>query len=72
MQVLLEYAELCRNIAQQRECLLRAPAQRVIDIAGVNHPPQQAAMLGSALHRHEQREQTLALGGASIFLQSLA
>ena len=43
------------------------PAQRVIDLAGVDHRLQPAALLGGALHRHQQRQQALAIACAPAY-----
>ena len=61
-----------RNILQKLHRLLRAPAQRMEDFAGINHRLQPAALLSRALNRHQQRQQTLAAFGAGVFLQGLA
>ena len=61
-----------RNVLQELQRLLRAPAQRMKDLAGVDHRLQPGALLGGALHRHQQRQQALAVFRAGIFLQGLA
>ena len=48
------------------------PAQRMKDLAGIDHRLQPGALLGGALDRHQQRQQALAVLRAGIFLQGLA
>ena len=61
-----------RHVLQELQRLLRAPAQRMKDLAGIDHGLQPGAVLGGALHRHQQRQQALAVLRAGIFLQGLA
>ena len=42
------------------------------NLAGVHHALEPGAVRGGALHRHQQREQALAVAGARVFLQRLA
>jgi hypothetical protein len=60
------------HILQELQRLLRAPAQRVKDLARIDHVLQPAAILGGALDRQQQRQQPLPVFRAGIFLQSLA
>ncbi len=60
------------SVPQELQRLLRAPAQRMKDLAGIDHRLQPAALLGGALDRHQQRQQALAVPRAGIFLQGLA
>ena len=54
------------------ERLLRRPAQRVEDLAGVDHRLEPGAALGRPLHRQEQREQALLVRRAGVLAQGLA
>ena len=60
------------NVLQELQRLLRAPAQRMKDLARIDHGLQPGAMLGGALDGHQQRQQALAVPRTGIFLQSLA
>ena len=60
------------SVLEELQRLLRAPAQRVKDLAGIDHRLQPGALLGGALDRHQQRQQALAVLRAGIFLQGLA
>ena len=56
---------------QQARSFLRTPAQRMEDLAAVDHRPQPRAGLGGTPHRHQQRQQPVAVGCAGIFAQCL-
>ena len=60
------------NVLQELQRLLRAPAQRVKDLARVDHGLQPRTSGGGALDRHQQRQQALAVPCSGIFLQGLA
>ena len=60
------------HVLEELQRLLRPPAQRVEDLAGVDHGLEPAAVLGGALDRHQQRQQALAVLRAGIVLQGLA
>jgi hypothetical protein len=57
-----------RNVPQELQRLLRTPSQRVKNLPAIDHGFQPWAMLGSALHRHQQREEAFAVPGTGIFL----
>ena len=61
-----------RDVAEEAEGLLRRPAQRVEDLAGVDHLLEPGAALGRALHREQQREEPLLVGRARVLAQGLA
>ena len=61
-----------RQIGQQLERLRGRPAQRVEDLARIDHRLQPRALLGRALHGQEQREQPRLVGGARVLAQGLA
>ena len=54
---------------QEARSLLRGPAQRVKDLAGIDHRLEPGACLGGALHRQQQRQQ-LALFAAPAYSRS--
>ena len=60
------------HVLQELQRLRRAPAQRVVDLARIDHGLQPGACLGRALHRHQQRQQALAVARAGVLLQRLA
>ena len=60
------------DVLQETQCLRRSPAERVEDLAAVDHRLQPWAAFAGALDGHQQREEALAFPGAAIFLQSLA
>ena len=60
------------HVVQELQRLLRAPAQRMKDLARVDHGLQPGAMLGGSLDRQQQRQQPLAILRAGIFLQRSA
>ena len=60
------------HIGQQLKRLGGRPAQRVIDLARVDHRLQPRALGGGALDRQEQREQPRLVGGAGVFAQRAA
>src|SRR5215207_11317444 len=61
-----------RNVLQELERLLRAPAQCMEDLARSHQGLQPRAVLGGALDGHEQREQALAVSCPCVLLQGLS
>ena len=59
------------TLARKLRGLVRRPAQRMIQLAGIQHRSQPGAGLGGALHRQQQRQQPRAIGRAGIFAQRL-
>ena len=59
-------------LARKRDASARPPAQRMEDLARVDHRPQPGAALGGALHRQQQRQQLVAVRRAGILAQRLA
>ena len=59
-------------LASSRDASRGRPAQRMEDLARVDHRPQPGAGLGGALHRQQQRQQLVAVGRAGVFAQRLA
>src|ERR1019366_5806860 len=59
------------NVLQELQGLLWAPAQRVKNLARIDHGLQPRAILGGALDGHQQRQQTFAVSRTGILLQGL-
>ncbi len=60
-----------RDIAEEPERLLRRPAKRVEDLAGIDHLLEPGAALGGALDRKEEREELLLVGRTGVLAQCL-
>ena len=60
------------RVLEELQRLPRGPAQRVEDLARIDHLLQPGAAFGGALDGHQQGQQAFAIPGAGIFLQGLA
>ena len=61
-----------RDVAEKAKGLLRRPAQRMKDLARVDHLLEPGAALGRALDREQERQKALLVGRAGVLAQRLA
>ena len=61
-----------RRIRQQLQCFGGRPAERVIDLAALDHRLQPRTLGARPLDRHEQRQQARLVGGAGVLAERAA